>query len=248
MNSGDADREVVAEDPQRCEVGHDAGLVVSRPTRIETVAALGRLERRRVPLGVVVLGLHVVVGVEQHGRRTLRTGLVRDDGRGAAVDAHDLGLAALGLEQRPHRLGAALHLGCACRVGTDRLDPHQVLEVGADTGQDLRDLHTQLLSHVTTLAGSDGGAPGVGREVEQGPRPSLRGRDGRVETRADYGAVGCHLLAVVVLPTAPVFGLHRGRQGFPAALRALDCPASGRDWRLSGRRRRVVQMGLGCGS
>ena len=71
--------------PQRAEVGDDAGLVVGGAAAVEPVVALGRLERRGVPVGVVALGLDVVVGVEQHGRRALRPGLVRDHRRGAAV-------------------------------------------------------------------------------------------------------------------------------------------------------------------
>ena len=104
----DVDRQVVAEDPQRGEVGGDAGLVVGRAAAVEAVAPLGRLERRGVPVGVVVLGLDVVVGVEQHGRRALGPALVRDDRRGAAVGAGDPGGAALGLQQagaRPRRCG-----------------------------------------------------------------------------------------------------------------------------------------------
>ena len=70
--NGHVDRQVVAEDPQRGQVRRDAGLVVGRAAAVEAVAALGRLEGRRVPVGVVVLRLHVVVGVEQHGRRARR--------------------------------------------------------------------------------------------------------------------------------------------------------------------------------
>ena len=81
---GHADGEVVAERAERAEVGDDAGLVVGRAAAVEAAVALGRLERRAVPVGVVVLGLHVVVGVEQHGRRALRGGLARDHRRGAA--------------------------------------------------------------------------------------------------------------------------------------------------------------------
>ncbi len=65
---GDAHRQVVAEDPERAEVGRDAGLVVGGAAGVEPPVALGRLERRGVPVGVVVLGLDVVVGVEQHRR------------------------------------------------------------------------------------------------------------------------------------------------------------------------------------
>ena len=80
------------------------------PRRVEPAVALGRLERRGVPVGVVVLGLDVVVGVEQHRGRALRPGLVRDHGRGAAVGADDLdAVEALGREQlgRPPRRSAA---------------------------------------------------------------------------------------------------------------------------------------------
>ena len=45
----DVDRQVVAEDPQRGEVGGDAGLVVGGAAAVEAVAPLGRLERRRSP-------------------------------------------------------------------------------------------------------------------------------------------------------------------------------------------------------
>ena len=61
----DVDRQVVAVHAQGAEVGGDAGLVVGGAAGVEPPVALGRLERRGVPVGVVVLGLHVVVGVEQ---------------------------------------------------------------------------------------------------------------------------------------------------------------------------------------
>ena len=135
----DADRQVVAVHPQGAEVGRDAGLVVGGAAGVEAAVALGRLERRGVPLGVVVLGLDVVVGVEQHRRRALGARLVRDHRGRAAVGADDLdGVEALGPEQRGHRLGAALHLAGPRRVGADRLDADQVLEVLADPGQHLR--------------------------------------------------------------------------------------------------------------
>ena len=61
------------------------------PRRVQPPVALGRLERRGVPVGVVVLGLDVVVGVEQDGRGALaRRRLVGDHGRATAVGAGDL--------------------------------------------------------------------------------------------------------------------------------------------------------------
>ena len=130
-------------------MGDDAGLVVGGAAAVETAAALGRLERRGVPVGGVVLGLHVVVGVEQHRRRALRPGLVRDHRRGAALGAHDVDVGeALGPEQLGHGLGAALHLAGPRRVGTDRLDPDQVLEVVADPGQHVLDAGADVVAHV----------------------------------------------------------------------------------------------------
>jgi len=125
-----------AEDPQRAEVRGDAGLVVGGATGVQAAVALGRLERRRVPLGVVVLGLDVVVGVEQHRRRALGSPLVGDDGRGAPLGADDVdGLEVLVAEELGDGLGAALDLGRTRGVGADRLDADQVLEVLADAGQ-----------------------------------------------------------------------------------------------------------------
>ena len=66
--------EVVAERADRGQVRGDAGLVVGGAPAVEAAVALGGLEGRGVPVGVVVLGLHVVVGVEQHGRPARRRG------------------------------------------------------------------------------------------------------------------------------------------------------------------------------
>ena len=128
------------------EVGGDAGLVVGGAATVEAAVALGRLERRGVPVGVVVLGLDVVVGVEQHRRRARRAGLVRDHRRGAAVGAGDLDAAKPSASNSVgHRLGAALHLARPLGVGAHGLDPDQVLEVPADAGQDVLDAAAQLV-------------------------------------------------------------------------------------------------------
>ncbi len=65
----DAHRRVAAERADRRQMRCDAGLVVGGAAAVEPAVALGRLERRRVPLAAVALGLHVVVGVQQHRRR-----------------------------------------------------------------------------------------------------------------------------------------------------------------------------------
>ena len=110
---GDPDVEVVAEGADRGEVGHDAGLVVGSAAGVEAAVALGRLERSGVPRRVVVLGLDVVVGVEQHGRLARRRRLARQHGGAPAVlpgaDDADV-LEGLRTEQLGHGLGAALHL------------------------------------------------------------------------------------------------------------------------------------------
>jgi ornithine--oxo-acid transaminase len=134
----DVHREVVAVGAQGTEVGHDAGLVVGGTAGVQPAVALGRLEGRGVPVGVVVLGLDVVVGVEQHGRCVVPgRPLVGDQRRPAAVRAGDPALEALGGEQVAHRLGTALHLARAVRVGADRLDPDQRLEVASYAGKDV---------------------------------------------------------------------------------------------------------------
>ena len=153
----DVDRQVVAEDPQRGQVGGDAGLVVGGAAAVEAVAALGRLERRAVPVGVVVLGLHVVVGVEQHRRRAVGPLLVRDHRGRPALGAGDPRRAALGLQQRGHGLGAAAYLRGPLGVGAHRLDADQVLEVRAYAGEYLGHLRAQLVGrrgrrHGPTLA------------------------------------------------------------------------------------------------
>ena len=57
---------------QRGEVGHDAGLVVGGAAAVEPAVALGRLERRAVPVLVVAGRLHVVVRVEHDRGRDPR--------------------------------------------------------------------------------------------------------------------------------------------------------------------------------
>ncbi len=147
----DAHREVVAEDPQRAEVGHDAGLVVGGAAAVEPVAALGGLERRAVPVGVVVLGLHVVVGVEQHRGRAVRAGLVGDHRGRPAVGAHDVDRREpLGAEQGGDRLGTALHLAGAGGVGAHGLDADEVLEIAAEAGEDVGHGGVQVFHEMPT--------------------------------------------------------------------------------------------------
>ena len=136
----DADGQVVAEDPERAEVGGDAGLVVGGAAGVEPAVALGRLERRGVPVGVVVLGLDVVVGVEQHGRRARpgRPCARSPPGRRPRRETMSTLSKPSARNSCRHGLGAALDLAGARRVGADGLDADQVLEVLRTPGQDVR--------------------------------------------------------------------------------------------------------------
>ena len=65
--------------PDGTDVRHDAGLVVGGAATVEPVASLRRLERRRIPVLLAAGRLHVVVGVQQHGRAAVAGRAVRDD-------------------------------------------------------------------------------------------------------------------------------------------------------------------------
>ncbi len=71
-----------------------------------------------------------------------------DRGRTAFADDLDIAEARVG-QQLCHRLGAALHLGAAGRVGPHRFDAHQVFQVGPHRRQDL--------AHTGDHIGHDGG-------------------------------------------------------------------------------------------
>ena len=123
---------VVAERAQRGQVHDDAALAVGGAAAVPAAVALGQLERRGAPGGLVQRRLHVVVGVEQHGRGAGR-------GRAGAVDR----LGAVGgvvQARRPgsrlgerveHPVGGALALLVRelPRVG-DRLEGHQLGQLG----------------------------------------------------------------------------------------------------------------------
>ena len=129
---GDADRGLAVERPHRRQMCCDTGLVVGSAAAVQPAVALGRLERCGDPLARVALGLHVVVGVQQDGRRAGRGGVAGYDGRGTALadDAHivepDSG------EQVGDRLCAAVHLVATTRVGPYRLDADQIFEIRTD--------------------------------------------------------------------------------------------------------------------
>ncbi len=139
-----ADRRIATVRPERRQMRCDTGLVVGAPAPVEPAVALGRLERRRRPLRRIALGLHIVVGVQQHGRRTRRRGMAGDDGGRTAL-ADDLYIAKTCLRQQLcGHLGAAVHLVAAGRVGPHRLDADQILQIVADRRQQLAHAFDQI--------------------------------------------------------------------------------------------------------
>ena len=134
----DADGRPAPVGAQHREVGHDAGLVVGRAAAVEAPVALGGLERRGGPQVVAAGGLHVVVGVEQHGRGAGRRGPVRDHRRGAALGGDDPDVAAARVpRQRGDGLGAAPGVVGVRGVGPDARDADEAFEVGPRPRQDV---------------------------------------------------------------------------------------------------------------
>ena len=117
--------------PKRRQMRCDTSLVVGAAAPVESAVTFGRLERRRHPLGGIAFGLDVVVCVQQHRGRSRRRRMPGDDG-GCTALADDLHVIETGLRQQIRRgLGAALHLSAAGRVGPDRFDADQGLEITA---------------------------------------------------------------------------------------------------------------------
>ena len=94
----------------------DAGAVVGGTTAVDAVAADLSLVGIHAPAAQLAHRLHVVVRVQQDGRRALNVRRVRDEG-GLALGAisgglaQDLGLQAQGGETLADMLSAALHVG-----------------------------------------------------------------------------------------------------------------------------------------
>ena len=160
--------------PECGQMRCDPGLVVSSPASVEPPVAFGRLERGRLPLRGITFRLHVVVGVQQHRRRSGRGGVPGDHRRSPSLgdDAH---VTETRLRQQlRHCIGAAMHLRAAGRVGPHGLDAHQVLEVGPHRRQHVAD----TLGEITH---------GVHASCSRSPRPRAHARGLRraaVQTRA----------------------------------------------------------------
>ena len=127
----------VAHGLERGEVHEHARLVVARAAAVEALADDGGLEGRGAPVGLVAGGLHVVVGVEEVGRRAVLGGAVGDDAGLAHPALRVLVLVHLDaleqpgrLEQLAHGLGAAGDGLAVEGVPRDRGDADEVGEAG----------------------------------------------------------------------------------------------------------------------
>ncbi len=128
-----ADRQVVAEGPQRGEVHDDVALAVGGAAPVPAAVALGQLEGGAQPLVLGQRRLDVVVRVEQDGRGAGRAGQLGVDGLGAVggVEQSDTG-QAFGGEGVGDPVGGLLALldRELTRIG-DRSEGDQFGQVGA---------------------------------------------------------------------------------------------------------------------
>ena len=130
----DVDRQVLAEDRQRTEVDRDAGAVVRGTAAVDAVAANLGLVGIHAPAAQLAHRLHVVVRVQQDGRRALNVRRVRDEG-GLALGtirsglAQHLGLQAEGGETLADVLSAAFHVGRVCGIRRHRRNRDELREL-----------------------------------------------------------------------------------------------------------------------
>jgi hypothetical protein len=111
------------------DVDDELPLVVARAPRVETAVADRRLEGRGRPQLERVRGLHVVVPVDEDRRLPRSTEPLAVDDR-VARGRVDLGLGApRALQARLDPLRGALDVLGAGRVGRDRRDPKDVLQL-----------------------------------------------------------------------------------------------------------------------
>ena len=148
-----ADRRLPAVRPKRCQMRCDARLVVGAPATVQAAVTLGRLERRRRPLAVVALRLHVVMGIQQHRRRSRRSRVPGDDGRRTAF-ADDPHVAESRLPTTalpPPRHCAALRHGGRGRPTPTRCAPGPPGRARTDGSTVTHSLHE--IAHRMRLAG-----------------------------------------------------------------------------------------------
>jgi len=131
----DADSDVFAQRADRREVDADPGLVVCGAAPEQAPVDLGGLERIGLPVLPGPRRLHVVVSVKAHGRCSWRCRPVPDYCRQPAVDRQDLDVGEPGDAQELRDVfGAAVDVAAAGRIGADRRDPNQSVQIGAHKG------------------------------------------------------------------------------------------------------------------
>jgi hypothetical protein len=139
-----AHRQLVAESAQRRDVRHDAGLVIGGAPPVQAAVALDGLERPADPLGLVADRLHVVVRVEQHGRRARRRGAATDHRR-LATRPHDLHVRQPGpAQQFRDGFGTAAHVVVVEAGERDARYTDQPFQIGTYAGEFTLDRGAQL--------------------------------------------------------------------------------------------------------
>jgi len=107
-------------------MGKDLAFVVRRAPAVQDAVADRRLERRRLPFRQRILGLHVVVPVDQHATGLLALGRRTHDGLASDVDK--LRLEAQLAEVLHQPLGARAGVLIARPLRADGGKPHELLE------------------------------------------------------------------------------------------------------------------------
>ena len=226
----DADRQVVAVRPDRGQVGGDAGLVVGGAAAVEAAVALGRLERRRVPVGVVVLGLHVVVGVEQHRRRALAGAGLWAITAGAPPSAVMICTSSKPSAANSSAAASALRCTSPARAGSALTDSIRTrASRSADAGQDVAHRGAELvrvLRHGAPYGrGPTGRRSSAGGSVDGERGAGGRGRRARPTPGAGRRASAAAQSRSPVAERDP--GRRRRSRPRPAGCRACaGCPAS----------------------
>ena len=134
-----ADRQVIAVRADGSEMGRDSRLVVGGAAAEQPASPFGRLEGAAGPRGQVTLGLHIVVGVKQHGGLARGRRLPGDHGGEPVRDLDHLRVQALGLEQSRDGGRRPPYLVCTFRVRAHGGDADESLEVGPNTGEKIED-------------------------------------------------------------------------------------------------------------
>ena len=122
--------QLLAHETERGHMGHHPSLVVGGAAAVEPPPALDRLEGRTGPVGGIAGGLHIVVGIEEHGGAALGRRGATDDGGSTVSDGFDGHLGHAGVtEQRGDGFGAATHGFAVVALEGDGGDAHEILQI-----------------------------------------------------------------------------------------------------------------------